>query len=196
MEVGWTCYSLITNLKLPKALFVITKLRQDTGFTRTTTINGQKMGKSLGNFITLDEFFAGTHKALEKAYSPMTIRFFILMAHYRSPLDFSNGALQAAEKGLSRLLKSIVTLSKLSAGSTSTSNITELEEKCYEAMNDDLNSPILIANLFEGVRIINSVNDQKESLTQVDLDKLKNLFNTFIFDMDSCLKVMSKPGMK
>lgn len=147
------------------------------------TINGQKMGKSLGNFITLDEFFAGTHKALEKAYSPMTIRFFILMAHYRSPLDFSNEALQAAEKGLSRLLKSIVTLSKLSAGSTSTSNITELEEKCYEAMNDDLNSPILIANLFEGVRIINSVNDQKESLTQADLDKLKNLFNTFIFDI-------------
>lgn len=147
------------------------------------TINGQKMGKSLGNFITLDEFFSGSHAALEKPYSPMTIRFFILMAHYRSPLDFSNEALQAAEKGLARLMKAFVTLNKLVPGNSSTSNIAELESRCYEAMNDDLNSPILIANLFEGVRIINSVNDKKESITADDLQKLKSLFHTFVFEI-------------
>jgi cysteinyl-tRNA synthetase len=147
------------------------------------TINGQKMGKSLGNFITLDEFFSGNHPTLEKAYSPMTIRFFILMAHYRSPLDFSNEALQAAEKGLSRLMKAIVTLEKLTPGISSTSNIPRLEASCYEAMNDDLNSPILIANLFEGVRIINSVNDKKENLTADDIQKLKSFFHTFVFEI-------------
>jgi len=147
------------------------------------TINGQKMGKSLGNFITLDEFFTGSHPALEKVYSPITIRFFILMAHYRSPLDFSNEALQAAEKGLQRLMKAISTLDKLVPGNTSTSNIDELEAKCYEALNDDLNSPVLIANLFEGVRIINSVNDKKESISVNDLEKLKKLFHSFVFDI-------------
>jgi cysteinyl-tRNA synthetase len=147
------------------------------------TINGQKMGKSLGNFITLDEFFSGSHPALEKAYSPMTIRFFILMAHYRSPLDFSNEALQAAEKGFSRLMKAMETLEKLSPGETSTSNIGSLETRCYEAMNDDLNSPIVIASLFDGVRIINSVYDKKESITPTDLEKLKALFHTFIVDI-------------
>ncbi len=144
------------------------------------TINGQKMGKSLGNFITLDELFAGSHKALEKAYSPMTIRFFILQAHYRSPLDFSNEALQAAEKGFNKLMKAMETLGKLVPGSTSTSDIEALVTKCYEAMNDDFNSPIVIANLFEGVRIINSVNDKKENLTEDDLLKLQSLFATFI----------------
>jgi len=147
------------------------------------TINGQKMGKSLGNFITLEEFFQGKHPALEKAYSPMTIRFFILMAHYRSPLDFSNEALQAAEKGLARLLKATITLEKLLPGNTSTSDIAALESKCYEAMNDDLNSPILIANLFEGVRIINSVNDKKESISAEDLSKLRQMFHSFVFDI-------------
>jgi cysteinyl-tRNA synthetase len=147
------------------------------------TINGQKMGKSLGNFITLDEFFTGSHQALEKAYSPMTIRFFILMAHYRSPLDFSNEALQAAEKGLARLMKACVTLEKLQPGAASTSNIAELESNCYQAMNDDLNSPILIANLFEAVRIINSVFDRKENITADDLQKLKALFHNFIFEI-------------
>jgi cysteinyl-tRNA synthetase len=147
------------------------------------TINGQKMGKSLGNFITLDEFFSGTHKALDKAYSPMTIRFFILMAHYRSPLDFSNEALQAAEKGFTRLMNALITLEKLVPGNTSTSDIPGLTANCYAAMNDDLNTPIAIANLFEGARIINSVNDKKESITASDLERLRNLFHTFIFDI-------------
>ena len=147
------------------------------------TINGQKMGKSLGNFIILDDFFTGDNKLLEQAYSPMTIRFFIMQAHYRSTLDFSNEALQSAEKGLKRLMTAIETLEKLKPSETSTSNIKELEKKCYEAMNDDFNSPILIAHLFEGVRIINSVNDAKESITAEDLNLLKKLFNEFAFEI-------------
>jgi len=147
------------------------------------TINGQKMGKSLGNFIQLDEFFSGSHAALEKAYSPMTIRFFILQAHYRSPLDFSNEALQAAEKGYQRLTKSMETLAKIQPSDTSTVDITALETSCYEAMNDDFNSPILIAQLFDAARIINSVNDKKESLTAADIARLVQLQKTFVSDV-------------
>lgn len=144
------------------------------------TINGQKMGKSLGNFITLGEFFSGTHKALSKAFSPMTIRFFILQAHYRSTLDFSNEALLAAEKGLDRLMKAWTTLEKLNPSETSTSDVGKVRSNCYEAMNDDFNSPIVIANLFEGARIINSVNDKKENISGEDLLLLRDTFNTFI----------------
>ncbi|HKM93539.1 MAG TPA: cysteine--tRNA ligase [Prolixibacteraceae bacterium] len=147
------------------------------------TINGQKMGKSLGNFITLDEFFTGEHPLLEKPYSPMTIRFFILQAHYRSTLDFSNEALQAAEKGLERLLKATASIDKIEASAQSTVNITSLQKACYDAMNDDLNSPIAIANLFDGVRIINSLIDGKEQINSTDLNTLKALFNTFVFDV-------------
>lgn len=147
------------------------------------TINGQKMGKSLGNFIKLDEFLTGDHPSLEKAYSPMTIRFFMLQAHYRSPLDFSNEALQAAEKGLQKLVKSLETIGRLKPSDLSTSDIAALETKCYDAMNDDFNSPILIAHLFEGVRIINSVNDNKENLTAGDIENLSKLMNTFVTDI-------------
>lgn len=147
------------------------------------TINGQKMGKSLGNFIQLDEFFAGTHAALEKAYSPMTVRFFILQAHYRSPLDFGNEALQASEKGFQRLMKSIATLEKLVPAAKSTVDIAAVQAKCYEAMNDDLNSPVLIAHLFDAVRIINSVHDKKESLTSEDIGLLRETLHTFVFDI-------------
>jgi cysteinyl-tRNA synthetase len=147
------------------------------------TIGGQKMGKSLGNFITLDEFFTGNHPNLEKAYSPMTIRFFILQAHYRSPLDFGNEALQAAEKGFARLIKGLASVDKLKPGATSTIDIGAIEEACYDAMNDDLNSPIVIANLFEAVRIINLVNDGKESLTDKDILRLGKFMNTFVVDI-------------
>jgi cysteinyl-tRNA synthetase len=147
------------------------------------TINGQKMGKSLGNFIQLDEFFAGAHKALEQAYSPMTVRFFILQAHYRSPLDFSNEALQASEKGFQRLMKSIRTLDKLQPAAQSSIQIGTLQQSCYEAMNDDFNSPVLIAQLFEAVKIINSVNDKSESLTASDIEMLKQMMHTFVFDI-------------
>lgn len=147
------------------------------------TINGQKMGKSLGNFITLNDFFAGTHQILEKAYSPMTVRFFILQAHYRSTVDFSNEALQAAEKGLDRLLTAIQTLEKLKPSEQSTINVSEIEDKCYTAINDDLNTPITIAHLFDGVKLINSIKDGKETITTNDLDQLKTLFNIFTFDI-------------
>jgi cysteinyl-tRNA synthetase len=147
------------------------------------TINGQKMGKSLGNFITLDEFFSGKHQLLEKAYSPMTIRFFILQAHYRSTLDFSNEALQAAEKGLERLLKATEGIAKIKPSGQSTVDVASLENACYEAMNDDFNSPIVIANLFDGVRMINSLIDGKEQIDQPGFEQMKRLFNTFVFDI-------------
>jgi cysteinyl-tRNA synthetase len=144
------------------------------------TVSGQKMGKSLGNFITLEEFFTGNHKGLEKAYSPMAIRFFILQAHYRSTLDFSNEALQASEKGLQRLFTAIKTLSQLKATGTSGEYVANLRVKCYEAINDDLNSPILIAHLFDGVRLINAVKDGHESISPDELENLQNLYKTFV----------------
>ena len=147
------------------------------------TINGQKMGKSLGNFITLDELFSGGHQVLEKAYSPMAIRFFILQAHYRSTLDFSNEALQAAEKGLARLFSSLRLIDKLNPSGTSSVAVNELRNKFYEAMNDDFNSPVLIAHLFETAKIINLVNDKKETLTKEDIQELKELITAFLYDV-------------
>ncbi len=147
------------------------------------TIDGQKMGKSLGNFITLDQFFKGEHPLLQQAYSPMIIRFFMLQAHYRSTLDFSNEALQAAQKGMERLFKSIEVLDSLSASTESTVDIASLKAKCYDAMNDDFNSPIVIANLFDGVRIINSLNDGNEKINAADLVELKKLYYDFVFDI-------------
>ena len=147
------------------------------------TVDGKKMGKSLGNFINLEEFFDGSHTKLDKAYAPMIIRFFILQAHYRSTIDFSNEALQAAEKGFNKLLAAMDTLQSLTSEKISSYNIEELEEKCYSAMNDDFNTPILIANLFNGVKVINSVKDRNETLTEPDLEKLETLFNTFVTDI-------------
>ncbi len=150
------------------------------------TINGQKMGKSLGNFITLEEFFGGKHAALAQAYSPMTIRFFILQAHYRSTIDFSNEALQASEKGLKRLMAAMETLEQLKpaeAGNGQMAVIQQMSKACYDAMNDDFNSPIVMASLFEGVRLINSIYDKKEVVTREELDALKSLFQTFVFDI-------------
>jgi cysteinyl-tRNA synthetase len=147
------------------------------------TVNGQKMGKSLNNFITLDEFFSGTHEALERAYSPMVIRFFILQAHYRSTVDFSNEALQAAEKGMKRLLDAAANIDDLKPSGKSSVDVRKYEQMCYDAMNDDLNTPIVIAHLFDVARIINQVNDGKETLTAEDIVFLKNVFNTFLFDL-------------
>ena len=147
------------------------------------TINGQKMARSLGNFITLDQLFSGDHPALEKAYSPMTIRFFILQAHYRSTIDFSNEALQAAEKGFQKLMKAIESLSKLKPSDHSNVDISKLKEKCYEALDDDLNSPVLLSHLFEGVRIVNSIIDGSEKIDASGLESLKELFNTFVFEI-------------
>jgi len=120
------------------------------------TINGQKMGKSLGNFITLEELFTGNHKMLDEAYSPMTIRFFILQAHYRSTLDFSNEALQAAGKGLNRLMAAFKLIDRIKPSDKSTVDVNDLSERAFAALYDDMNSPIAIAVLFDWVRIINS----------------------------------------
>lgn len=149
------------------------------------TINGQKMGKSLGNFITLDEFFTGSHPLLNQAYSPMTIRFFILQAQYRSTVDFSNDALKGAEKALSRMMEGWKRLQDLkpAAQSTISGQAEAIRQKCYEALDDDFNTPIVIAHLFDACRIINLVNDGKESATAEDLEELKALFNTFLFEI-------------
>ncbi len=147
------------------------------------TINGQKMGKSLGNFITLEELFGGTHSLLEQAYSPMTIRFFVLQAHYRSTLDFSNDALQAAEKGLDRLMKGVEALSKIKTSDSSTVNPEELADRCEAAMNDDLNSPMVISALFDWVRLINQLVDGAQSITEVDLERLKQIVTLYVSDV-------------
>jgi len=147
------------------------------------TINGQKMGKSLGNFITLDEFFSGSHKLLDQAYSPMTIRFFILQAHYRSTVDFSNDALRAADKGVKRLLDAVAAIDRIRPGGNSEYDVASFRKDCYTALNDDLNTPILIAHLFDAVKAINSAVDGKLSFTAEDLALFRELIHTMVFDI-------------
>jgi cysteinyl-tRNA synthetase len=147
------------------------------------TINGQKMGKSLGNFITLNQFFSGDHPLLERAYAPMTIRYFILQAHYRGTVDFSNEALLAAEKGLQKLYAAEKLLDNLQAKEKSDENISDWKQRCYDAMNDDMNTPRLIAELFDAVRIINSVKDNHLALTKEDIELLKTNFRLFFFEI-------------
>lgn len=147
------------------------------------TRNGQKMGKSLGNFITLQELFTGNHESLDQAYAPMTVRFFILQAHYRSTLDFSNEALQAASKGLERLLEAWNDLGKLTPSATSTFSVKELEEKCWAALCDDLNTPIAISVLFEAAHQVGKMSRGEASLTAADLQQLQQLFQTLLADV-------------
>ena len=150
------------------------------------TINGQKMGKSLGNFITLQEFFTGENANLDEAYSPMTIRFFILQAHYRSTVDFSNEALKASRKGLERLIDGLTQLDRVHAtpGGTLTADYAAtLEQKCYDAMNDDFNTPIVISHLFEACHTVNQLADGKATVTAEGLDALRRVFNTFFSDI-------------
>ncbi len=147
------------------------------------TINGQKMGKSLGNFITLEQFFTGNHPALTQAYTPMTIRFFILQAHYRGTVDFSNEALQAAEKALERMLDGWHRLNGLTAAQQSSLKLDNYRERCADAMNDDLNTPTVIATLFDACKVINQANDGHASLSQADIDELKSVFQTYLFDV-------------
>lgn len=151
------------------------------------TINGQKMGKSLGNFITLEQFFTGAHESLEKAYSPMTIRFFILSAHYRGTVDFSNEALAASEKGLDRLMTGISGMERIVASAESDADtakvVAGLRGKCYEAMNDDLQTPVVISHLFEACRLINILLDHKAAISDADLKELKETMQLFAFDI-------------
>lgn len=151
------------------------------------TINGQKMGKSLGNFITLEQFFTGKHDTLSQAYSPMTIRFFILSAHYRGTVDFSNEALQAAEKGYERLMNGIEDLARIQPSATSDENtkkfVAELRQKCYDAMNDDLMTPAVISNLFEAYHLVNTIVDHKAQISADDLQELTDTMKLFAFDI-------------
>jgi len=147
------------------------------------TINGQKMAKSLNNGILVKDFFTGNNPLLDKAYSPMNLKFFILQAHYRGTLDFSNEALQAAEKGLNRLLETRETIEKLEPSAISSWDVDKWVKECFEALNDDLNTPILIAKLFEAVKQCNSTFAKIESLSAEDIKKLQNFFSLFVFEI-------------
>ncbi len=148
------------------------------------TIDGQKMGKSLGNFITLDELFRGKHPRLSQAYSPMTLRFFILQAQYRSTLDFSNEALQGVEKGLKRFMEGLKTLASLQASDTSTSfDVQSLVNSFYDALNDDLNTPMLIAQLYETIRQANLIAAGQATITASDLKLLQEKASLMAFDI-------------
>ena len=151
--------------------------------TNMLTVNGVRMSKSAGNGFLPKELFTGNHPLLEKGYAPMAVKFFMLQTHYRSPLDFSNEALQASEKGFLRLMEGYSTLNYLKADTLSNENIIELQLKCYAAMNDDFNTSVLIAHLFDALKIINSANDKKTKLTQDDFDLLKTIYQDFVFDV-------------
>ena len=150
------------------------------------TITGQKMGKSRGNFITLSQFFTGDHEKLDQAYSPMTIRFFILQAHYRSTVDFSNEALQASQKGLERLMEAFAQIERVEpteGGALTEAYAEELKQKCYEALDDDFNSPIVISHLFDACRTINQLVDRKQTITPSGLEALRQTLNVFVHDI-------------
>jgi cysteinyl-tRNA synthetase len=151
--------------------------------TNMLTVNGQKMSKSLGNSFLPHELFSGQNSILNKGYSPMTVRFFMLQAHYRSTLDFGNDAMEASEKGFRRLMNAYALLNGLKVSASTEIEIEPLLNRCYAAMNDDFNSPVLIAELFEASRIINSVNDGKMKIDEANLQLLKNLMNSFVLDV-------------
>lgn len=147
------------------------------------TLNGQKMSKSTGNTILPEELFSGNNDFFEKGFSPMVVRFFMLQAHYRSMLDFSNEAIVASEKGFNRLMEAIKTLQNLEASDTSTFDVNSWKNDCYAALDDDFNSPILISYLFDAVRIINGVKAGTEKLTSDDIETLKTAIHAFVFDV-------------
>lgn len=149
------------------------------------TLNGKKMSKSTDNNIFPNEIFTGENNKLSKAFSPTVVRFFMMQAHYRSILDFSNDALLASEKGFNKLMEAIAQLEQLQSSSSSSQNIDvqQLKSSCYDAMNDDFNTPILIANLFDGVKMVNLIKDDKASISAADLKELKTIFQIFVFDV-------------
>ena len=151
--------------------------------TNMLTLNGKKMSKSTGNNILPGELFSGDNDILSKAFSPTVSKFFMFQAHYRSILDFSNDALEASEKGFNRLMDAYHSLSGITTSETSTMDIAAWKQSCYDAMNDDFNSPILIAQLFEAAKFINSLKDGKASISESDVDLLKDTMTVFIFDV-------------
>ncbi|MBW4891187.1 cysteine--tRNA ligase [Mucilaginibacter sp. HMF5004] len=151
--------------------------------TNMLTVNGTKMSKSLGNSFLPDELFTGNNSILNKPYSPMTVRFFMLQTHYRSTLDFSNDAMEASEKGFRRLMNAYELLDGLKASADTDVDVSAVQTRCYEAMNDDFNSPVLIAELFELSRVVNSVHDGKMQIDATNLELLKQTMHTFIEDV-------------
>ena len=147
------------------------------------TLNGKKMAKSTGNNILPREIFSGDSPFLSKAFAPNVARFFMLQAHYRSVLDFSNDAILAAEKGFNRLMEGLTIMEEIQPSASSTLDITSWKNTCYDAMNDDFNTPILIAQLFEGIRFVNVLNDKRETINAEDLATLKNTLTSFTFDV-------------
>ncbi|KIO75049.1 cysteine--tRNA ligase [Pedobacter lusitanus] len=151
--------------------------------TNMLTVNGSRMSKTAGNGFMPLQLFSGDHPLLTKGYSPMTVKFFMLQAHYRSTLDFSNDALDASEKGFRRLMNSLSLLEKLTPSETGDFEIEPIRLNCIKAMNDDFNSPVVIAELFEAARIINTVYDGKSKISAAELDKLKQLMQDFVYDI-------------
>jgi cysteinyl-tRNA synthetase len=151
--------------------------------TNMLTVNGQKMSKSLGNSFLPTQLFTGNHPLLERGYSPMVVRFFMLQAHYRSTLDFSNEALQASEKGFQRLMNAVKLIPSLKTSDSSSFDLGKIQSSVYDAMSDDFNTPIAIASLFEGARIINSINDGKDTISVADKDALQQFFEEIIFNI-------------
>jgi cysteinyl-tRNA synthetase len=151
--------------------------------TNMLTVNGTRMSKTAGNGFLPEELFTGNHPLLERGFSPMTVKFFMLQAHYRSTLDFSNEALDASEKGFRRLMNAVNLLEKLTPSENSDFEIEPIANDCVKAMNDDFNSPVVIAELFEAVRIINTIHDGKGSISEVELDRLKKLMKDFVFNI-------------
>jgi cysteinyl-tRNA synthetase len=158
------------------------------------TLNGKKMAKSTGNNILPQELFTGENSVLSKAFSPSVVRFFILQAHYRSILDFSDEAILASEKGFQRLMEAIKNLKDIKTSETSSLDINSWKQKCYDAMNDDFNSPILIAHLFDAVKMINLLKEEKETISKSDLENLSTTINSFVFDVLGLLDETQESG--
>jgi cysteinyl-tRNA synthetase len=147
------------------------------------TLNGQKMAKSTGNYILPNDFFTGENEHLSKAYLPSVVRFFMLQANYKSILDFSDAALLASEKGFYKLMEAVNNLDKIVVSKSSSIDVVSWKKKCYEAMNDDFNTPILIANLFEGAKFINLLKEEQQTISKDDLEVLKSTIHNFVFDV-------------
>jgi cysteinyl-tRNA synthetase len=146
-------------------------------------MNGAKMSKSVGNVVSIEELSSGDHPLLEKGFPKMVIRFFMLQSHYSSTLDLSSSAIAASEKGFEKLMTAIETMQTLQTSDISSVEINGLKQKFEDAMNDDFNTPILISHLFEGVKVINSIQAEKDTISQQDLLTLQNLINDYVFDV-------------
>jgi len=151
--------------------------------TNMLLLNSQKMAKSTGNYILPDEILTGDNDVLSKAFSASVVRFFNMQANYRSILDFSNDALEASEKGYIKLMEAVNSLDNITASDSSSININDWKDKCYEAMNDDFNTPVLISHLFEGVKYINQLKESKETINSDDMTLFTNTMNAFVYDV-------------